>query len=164
MNLKLIAISFAFTLSTLLFALTSWFEIEEQNLQTINHQHIQEIKKLQKISKINKWLNNVIRPSLEKMPNDANQSDEPIITFFDTYAKKFHFQLENYIYKDENTHNLTIKFELLRSEKETLLELMTLKYKKGFLQFNSFTLEDEKVRGKLRVIQPFYGDSNASHH
>jgi len=164
MKIKLIAISFGFIVSVLMFALSSWFEVEEMKVETINSQHLQEIKRLQKISKINKWLDKVVKPSLAKTPNDANSSDEPIVAFFDQYAPEFHFQVQKYIYVDENTHNLNIEFELLRDEKEALQKLMTLKYKRGFLQFNSFNVKDEKVRGELQIVQPFYGDTNASYH
>jgi len=164
MTIKLVAISMGFVLSVLMIALVSWFETEEQKVEAINQQHLQEIKRLQKISKINKWLDKVVKPSLAKTPSDANRSDEPIVQFFDQYADEFHFQVQKYIYKDENTHNLNIEFELLRDEKKALEKLMTLKYKRGFLQFNHFKVRDEKVLGELQIVQPFYGDNNASHH
>ena len=164
MTIRLIAISFGFIMSVLMIALVSWFETEEQKVEAINQQHLQEIKRLQKISKINIWLDKVVKPSLAKTPSDANRSDEPIVAFFDQYAPEFHFQVQKYIYEDKNTHNLDIKFELLRDEKEALTKLMTLKYKRGFLQFNNFRVKDEKVLGELQIVQPFYGDINASHH
>ena len=162
MIVKIAIATFGFVVAILMFALASWFEIEEIKVKSINRQHLQEIKKLRKISKINSWLDKVVKPSLSATPTDANASDKPIVNFFDEYSYEFNFEVEKYIYNDENTHNLNIKFSISRNEQERLEDLMKLKYKKGFLQFNDFEVKDKLVKGELQIVQPFYGESNAS--
>jgi len=162
MILRIAIATVGFVVAILMFALATWFEQEEIKVQSINRQHLQEIKKLRKISKINGWLDKVVKPSLSATPTDANASDEPIVNFFDEYANEFNFQVDKYIYNDENTHNLNIKFSISRNELEKLEDLMKLKYKKGFLQFNDFQLKEKLIKGELQIVQPFYGESNAS--
>ena len=166
MILKIAIATFGFIFAILMFALASWFETEELQVQSINRQHLQEIRKLRKISKINSWLDKVVKPSLSKTPTDANASDGPIVNFFDEYAYEFDFEVDKYIYDDENTHNLNIKFSISRDQQETLENLMKLKYQKGFLQFNNFEVKDKLIKGELKIVQPFYGEgeSNASNY
>jgi len=164
MIMKITIATLGFIFAILLFALSSWFQAEELTVKSINREHLKEIKKLRKISKINSWLDKVVKPSLAATPTDANASDAPIVEFFDEYASDFHFQVEKYIYNDENTHNLNIEFLISRDEKKILEHLMQLKYKKGFLQFNNFQVRDKDIKGELQIVQPFYGESNASNN
>lgn len=160
--IKIVAITLSFVLSVLMLSLTTWFENESLKIQEINKQHKQEIQKLREIAKINLWLDKVVKPSLEKVPTNIASTDDSLVNFFDEYSQAYNFRVSKYIYKDENSRNLDIKFNILRNAKKELKNLMTLKYNKGFLRFNNFDLKDKKIMGEIEVVQPFYGDMNAS--
>ena len=164
MTIKLIAISFGFIFSVLFLALSEWFIQEETKVEQINKQHLEDIQRLKKISKINKWLEAVVKPSLDALPTDIKSSDASLVDFFDTYSHQFNFKVDKYIYKDVNTYNLNIGFIVPRNNKDILESLMKLKYKKGFLRFSNFQLDENKIKGEIQVVQPFYKDTNASRH
>jgi hypothetical protein len=145
--------------SILLFSLNGWFRSEITVLQNINQKHIQEMRRLHKIEKINRWLDAVVKPSLQNLPKDAQENDANLVQFFDLYAEDFHFVVEKYLYDDKNSHNLDINFEIPREEKETLLELMKLHFPNGFLRFKSFQILGTKIKGTLQLIQPNYENS-----
>lgn len=160
--IKIVAITLSFVLSVLMFSLTSWFENESLKLQKINKQHQKEIQKLRQIAKINAWLDKVVKPSLSKVPTNLASTDDSLVNFFDAYSQNYNFTVSKYIHQDEHSRNLDIKFDIFRNEQQELQNLMTLKYKKGFLRFNNFELKDKKIMGEIEVVQPFYGDMNAS--
>lgn len=160
--IRIVAITLALSMSVLLAALVQWFQTEELNVENINTEHLHEIKRLQKISKINKWLDKVVAPSLAALPKNEERSDDSLVKFYDLHADAFHFKITKYIYNDPNTHNLNISFKVRRDEKNNLENLMKLKYPNGFLQFNSLKLKDDTVIGELQLVQPFYGEQNAS--
>jgi hypothetical protein len=160
--IKIIAISLGFILSILMISVTSWFENETLKVQAINKEHKREIQKLQKIASINAWLDEVVKPSLEKVPKNLSASDDSLVNFFDLYSNTYNFQVANYLHKDQNSRNLDIRFSISRNAKEELKRLMTLRYQKGFLRFNTFHLGDKEVKGEIEIVQPFYGDLNAS--
>lgn len=160
--IKIAAISLALVLSVLMLALTEWFDEQQNVVLQINREHRSEIQKLKKIKTINEWLDRIVKPSLDKVPVGIQDSDEGLVSFFDEHAEKFNFKVTKYIYKSEQTHNLDISFKIPRNDKERLSELLSLKRDIGFLQFKTFTLKDKDLVGKLRIIQPLYGDINAS--
>lgn len=160
--IKIVAITLSFVLSVLMLSLTTWFENESLKVQEINKQHQHEIKKLRQIAKINSWLDRVVKPSLAKVPTNLASTDDSLVDFFDQYSQTYNFRVSKYIHKDENSRNLDIKFNISRNAKRELKNLMTLKYNKGFLRFNYFELKDKKIMGEIEVVQPFYGDMNAS--
>ena len=162
--IKIIAISFALIFSVLMVALADWFVDQEQIVQKINREHKSEIQKLKKIKKVNEWLNKIVKPSLDNVPKSLQDSDDGLINFFDRHATAFNFQVKKYIYATKDTHNIDISFEIDRNQKDRLNELVLLKRKKGFLQFTQFTIDEKKVKGELRAIQPIYGESNESKH
>jgi len=162
--IKLVAITLAFMLSILMLALSDWFIEQEQIVEKINKEHRSEIQKLKKIKKVNEWLNKVVKPSLDNVPKGVEDSDDGLVNFFDKHAKSFKFQVKKYIYKNEDTHNIDIAFEVPRNDKKRINDLVLLNREKGFLQFTNFSLQDKRILGELRVIQPFYGDSNESQH
>ena len=159
---KLLIISAAFALSILMVAASNWFEEQTKVVESINRQHLHEIERLKKIAKINKWLRSTITPFIESLPKDANASDVTLVKFFDRYADRFDFRVKNYIYKDKYSHNLDVMFKIPRYDKKNLQELMLLRYPTGYLQYNTFELKEESVIGKLRIVQPLYGDFNVS--
>ncbi len=161
--IKIALITAGFVLSVLLVAATQWFETETQKVERINKEHLAEIKRLKKIAQINKWLDKVVKPSLDALPQSEAQSESSLVAFYDKYAKEMNFKVSKYIYSDTNSHNLDIFFEIKRNDKRALEKLMTLKYKSGFLRFKNFTLKDDIVNGTLQLVQPFYGEENASH-
>jgi hypothetical protein len=145
-----------------MFAVMDWFDEEQINVQKINRQHLDEIKSLRDIAKINAWMDKVVKPSLDKIPKNIEASDDGLVDFFDSYSKVFDFYVVKYIYVDENSKNLNIGFSVVRNSQETLKKLMQLKYVKGFLKFNKFKMNEKTIDGEIQVIQPFYGDMNAS--
>ncbi len=160
---RIAIITIAFVLSTLLIAVSQWFENETQKVVSINNEHLAEIKRLKKISQINEWLDTVVRPSLESLPKNETLSENSLVVFYDRYAKEMNFKVSKYIYNDTNSHNLDILFEVRRSEKDTLKKLMTLRYESGFLRFKNFEQKADVLNGTLQLVQPFYGEENASH-
>lgn len=160
--LKIVAITLAFVLSVLMVSLSTWFKNESLKVEEINKVHKDDIYKLRRIAKINAWLDRVVKPSLEKVPTNLIATDENLVHFFDQYASTYNFTVSRYIYKDKNSRNLAIQFHISRNAKKELKDLMTLKYNKGFLKFNSFDLQDKNIMGNIEVVQPFYGDLNAS--
>lgn len=161
--IKIVAISLALVLSVLMLALSNWFTQEEAIVSKINQEYKSEIQKLKKIKSINEWLDKIVKPELDKVPLDIENSDEDLVRFFDKNAENFNFKVNKYIYENEKTHNIDITFEILRNDKDRLTEILQLKRNIGFIQFKSFTLKDKKLTGELRIIQPLYGDINASH-
>jgi len=162
--IKIVAISLALIFSVLMVALSDWFEEQQLIVEKINREHRSEIQKLKKIKKVNAWLNKVVKPSLDNAPKNVQGSDDGLVEFFDKYASEFDFQVKRYIYEDKGTHNIDISFETPRDDKEKLNKLVLLKREKGFLQFTTFKLQDKKIVGELRIIQPFYGENNESRH
>lgn len=161
--IKIVAISLALVLSVLMLALSNWFTQEEAIVSKINQEYKSEIQKLKKIKSINEWLDKIVKPELDKVPLDIENSDEDLVRFFDKNAENFNFKVNKYIYENEKTHNIDITFEILRNDKDRLTEILQLRRNIGFIQFKSFTLKDKKLTGELRIIQPLYGDINASH-
>jgi len=160
---RILFVGFLLIVSVFLYALSTWFDNETVKVHKINRQHTVEIRRLHKITKINNWLDTYVKPYLAKIPTDANQSDDPIINFFDKYATDFQFQVDRYIYKEKDTHNLKVNFVLALKNKPYLEELMKLQYPQGFLQFTNFQMKDHILRGDLLIVQPYYGENNASH-
>ncbi len=161
--MRIAIITAGFVLSALMIAAMEWFEIEEKNVENINKEHLSEIKRLKKISQINKWLNKVVKPSLDALPTNETLSESSLVTFYDTYSRDLNFKISRYIYNEENSHNLDIDFSIERDKKRSLEKLMQLKYKSGFLKFDRFELKSNTLSGKLQLVQPFYGENNASH-
>ncbi len=159
---KLIFVTVALVLSVLMYATSNWFEEQTLVVRSINTQHLQEIERLKKIARINKWLKDSITPFLESLPKDANASDITLVKFFDRHANKFHFTVEDYIYREPYSHNLDVTFSVLRDDKKDLRDLMLLRYPTGYLQYDFFKLESRKVTGNIRIVQPLYGDANVS--
>ena len=161
--IRIAIITVGFVLSVLMFAAMQWFEVEETNVENINKEHLSEIERLKKISQINKWLNRVVKPSLEALPSSETLSENSLVQFYDTYSKELNFKVARYIYNEENSHNLDIDFKITRNKKSALQKLMNLKYQSGFLKFDRFELKQDTVNGRLQLVQPFYGETNASH-
>ncbi len=161
--IRIAIITTGFIISVLMMAVTHWFEIEQTKVERINQEHLSEIRRLRKIAQINKWLDRVVKPSLAALPKNETLSEASLVAFYDKYANDLNFEVEKYIYSDENSHNMDIKFNVERTDKVSLEKLMNLKYKSGFLRFARFKLEKKAVAGSLQLVQPYYGDNNASH-
>jgi len=152
----------SFVVTMLLVALVNWFEIESNNIDKINKKHLSEIERLNKIAKINTWLDTVIQPHIASLPTNKELADQNLVKYFDLYSKNLHFRVSHYIYGEENLRNLDIEFTVDRDQKKSILQLMQLQYTQGFLQFNNFEINKGKIKGELHLIQPFYGENNAS--
>ncbi len=160
---RIIIATISFVLTMLLLALINWFEIESGNIDKINKKHLSEIERLNKIAKINTWLDTVIQPHIASLPTNKELADHNLVKYFDLYSKNLHFRVSHYIYGEDNLRNLDIEFTLQREQKKHVLQLMQLQYAQGFLQFNTLEVNKEKIKGELHLIQPFYGENNASH-
>lgn len=160
--IKIYIISFFLVSSVLLVALSDWFVVEGKKVDAITQEHLNDIRRLKKIAKINKWMDEVVKPSLERLKDDVESTDNDLVNFFDAYSEEFNFKVSKYIYADLHTQNLDIGFEVQRDSIDKLKDLTLLKHKTGFLHFNTFRVDTTSLKGELKVIQPYYGDRNAS--
>lgn len=161
MIVKLIASALALMLSLFMVASIEWFNKERGIIEDINKKHQKEIRKLRKIKSINRWLDKVIKPLLNDVPNNPLVADTNLVTFFDHYAKSYNFTLTRYIYDDGDSKFINMSFEIDRNDLSTIETFLQLRYKSGFLSFNRFEVDEKKIAGELLLIQPYEGENNA---
>jgi len=160
---KIAIISVVFVSAILFYILSLWYEGQEKELISINQEYIKDIRTLREIRQINKWLKENIEPFLLSLPKNTSSSNDKLVLFFDHYSKLFNFKVEKYIYEEESTQNLDIAFSLNRDDKKDLQKLMQLKYKSGYIEFKNFKIDDKKITGTLKLVQPVdKKDTNAS--
>jgi hypothetical protein len=153
--LKLILILLNLSLAVLFLSLISWFETKEIEIQAINKKHKQDIQALQKIPDINKAIIKYVRPTLKIQPKSAEEADLRLIQFYDHFADQYNFKVKKYIFSDTLAHYIDIEYDLKRNDKKQLLHFMQTAFKSGFIEFQSFNVNKDKLRGALQVIQPF---------
>ena len=160
--LKFFIVFINIALVILLLSLTTWFEKRDIEIQNINSKHLRDIAKLRNIPKINNAIEKYVKPELKVWPKSDERADLKLIQFFDRYAIPYHFVVNKYLYKDTIAHYLEIDYSIDRNKKKELLHFLQTQFKGGFIQFRSFDLDKEKLKGTIQLIQPFTGENNAS--
>ncbi len=153
MKITLIAINIA--LAIFLYFLNTWYEQEDIQIQKINKKYVTNTRKLKEIEKIDKWLSAKVKQNLTIIPKDSQNADLKLIAFFDTYAKKYTFQVEKFIYNDERAHFLNIKYSLPRENYKYLVQFMQQKYKGGYKILQNFAVDKATLQGELILVQPY---------
>jgi len=160
--IKIVITTIFLVVSVFLLALSSYFEQEQHAIEKINKKHIENIKKLDKIAQINTWLDTIIKSKLGTFSQNEDEAEYHLVTYFDRYVEKYHFQVNRYIYDKDDAKNLDISYEIKRNDTKALDALMSIEYENGFLQFNQLEMDSKSVKGSIRLIQPYSKDNNAS--
>ena len=160
--IKILTITLTIVLSVLMIASISWFELEQEKVDAINKKHVEDIQKLKKISQINIWLENIVKSKIQTLSAREDEVVSNLVRYFDDNAKAYNFQVNRYMYNDNNTKNIDIKYSVDRNETRHLNGLMSISYDDGFLQFKKFEMDQKHIRGEIQLIQPYNGDNNAS--
>ncbi len=157
--IKIFTITLSTVLMVLMLASISWFEQEQEKVETINKKHREDIRKLKKIAQINAWLDSIRFKTLSESENEAEYH---LVSYFDDNAKTYDFQVNRYIYKDNTAKNLDISYTIDRNNSKNLDALMSIHYKNGFLQFKKLEMDQKGIKGEIQLIQPYNGENNAS--
>ncbi len=152
---KIILISANIILVIFLYFLNIWYEDEDVKIRQINKSYTENIRKLDKLAKINRWISENVKQNFIPFPDSAQNADLKLISFFDTYATKYSFQVQKFIYKDKYAHFLNIKYTLPRSNYTKLVQFMKQKYKSGYKMLQSFNVDKDTLQGELIIIQPY---------
>ncbi|MBT5934273.1 hypothetical protein [Sulfurimonas sp.] len=159
---NIIFITINFAILVLLLTLIDWFEIEQLKVEAINRQYKKNIKKMEKVSQINKWINNDIFPIIKTKQNSSQNSDENLITFFDDNVNKYNFIVSRYIYSENISKNIDLSYSLNRGDKDQLANFVNMKFKNGFLEFRELKMDESSLKGTIKVVQQYNGESNVS--
>ena len=160
--IKVFAITLSIVLVVLMIDLISWFEQEQEQIETINKKHMEDIKKLKKIKQINVWLDSIVMSKLEILSESEDEAEYHLVSYFDDNAEVYNFQVNRYMYNDNDAKNLNISYNIDRNNTSNLNTLMSILYKDGFLQFKKFEMDEKNIKGEIQLIQPYNGDNNAS--
>lgn len=158
--IKTISITLSIVLIILMLSSISWFELEQEKIETINKKHIEDIEKLKKITQINIWLDSIVKTKIRTL--SERESENKLVSYFDHNAALYNFQVKRYMYNDKNTKNLNVSFKVDRNNISNLNNLMSIQYIDGFLQFKKFEMNEKSIKGEIQLIQPYNGDNNAS--
>jgi len=161
---KVILIGLNVMLVVFLYFLTIWYQEEDIKIRQINKTYTEDIQKLKKLAKINKWINANVKQNFTRFPNSSQDADLQLIAFFDTYAKKYSFQVEKFIYKDKYAHFLDVKYSLPRDNYKNLVQFMQQKYKGGYKMLQNFNLDKDTLNGELILIKPYLSDEKKKEH
>ena len=117
---------------------------------------------MEKVSQINKWINNDIFPIIKTKQNSSQNSDENLITFFDDNVNKYNFIVSRYIYSENISKNIDLSYSLNRGDKDQLANFVNMKFKNGFLEFRELKMDESSLKGTIKVVQQYNGESNVS--
>jgi len=161
MIFRLFMITLNITVSVILLCSISWFEDEEQKIISINKAHLKDINTLNKIKEINIFLKQ--NKQLSTIKSETNlQADKQLVKFFDKYSKQYNFKIDRYITQDSVAKYLQIKYKLIQDNNNNFINLLMLDYKSGFLEFEKLDIRDNIIKGQIKLVQLYYGDSNVS--
>ena len=160
--IKTFTITLSIVLVVLMLGSISWFEQEQEKIETINKKHIDDIEKLKKITQINAWLDGIVRSKLKVLSEKEDEAEHHLVSYFDNNVEKYKFKVNRYMYNNNNAKNLDISYSVDRNDTGKLNTLMSILYKDGFLQFKKFGMNDKNIKGEIQLIQPYNGDNNAS--
>lgn len=159
---NIIIITVNLTLSVLMIGLISWFENEKVRIEALNKKHQQEINRLQKISQINSWLGDSIHPMIKTQPSRFDEGALNIVRFYDDNAHNYNMSVDKYFYKEDVSQNIDFSYKIDTYGVRNIRELINLEYEGGFLQFLEFRVDKKNITGKIQLIQPYNGESNAT--
>ncbi|MEK6659560.1 MAG: hypothetical protein AABY36_07780 [Campylobacterota bacterium] len=159
---NIIIITVNLTLSVLMVALISWFENEKIKIDALNKKHQEDTNKLQKISQINSWLEELIFPMIKIQPIKFDEGALNIVRFYDDNMHSYNLSVDKYFYKEDVSENIDFSYNVDASSVKNIRELINLGYEGGFLQFLEFKTDKKNIVGKIQLIQPYNGESNAT--
>lgn len=159
---NIIIITVNLTLSVLMVGLISWFENEKVKIDALNQKHQQETNKLQKISQINSWLEELIFPTIKIQPIKFDEGALNIVRFYDDNVHNYNLSVDKYFYKEGVSQNIDFSYKIDTQGIRNIRELINLEYEGGFLQFLEFRVDKKNITGKIQLIQPYNGESNAT--
>lgn len=160
--IKTFTITLTIVLMVLMIDSISWFEYEQEKIETINKKHIEDIEKLKKIKQINVWLDSIVKSKLKILSESEDEAEYHLVSYFDDNAEVYNFKVNRYMYSDNDTKNLNISYSVDRDNTAHLNTLISLLYKDGFLQFKKLEMDKNNIKGEIQLIQPYNGDNNAS--
>ncbi|MCW8822289.1 MAG: hypothetical protein OQK45_08670 [Sulfurovum sp.] len=160
--IKTFTIILSVVLVVLMIDSISWFEQEQEKIETINKKHIEDIEKLKKIKQINVWLDSIVKSKLKILSESEDEAEYHLVNYFDDNTEVYNFQVNRYMYNDNDAKNLNITYSVDRDNTSKLNTLMSILYKDGFLQFRKFEMNKKNIKGEIQLIQPYNGDNNAS--
>ena len=159
---KLIFITVSMIFAMFMLATIPWFEKEMQKIEQINRAHTAKISKIKKFSEISSWLNKTVKQSMLDNQVDAEKAEHNLVFFYDKYADLYNFRLNKYIINDTISKSLSIYYTLKRDNQRIVKSFIYLDYGDGFLKFQNFHINSREINGNFLLIQPFYGEKNAS--
>jgi hypothetical protein len=155
MKILPLAIAINLVMSALIVGYAKWLENKKIAYDLSKREYAQGINKLGKISNITLWLDDAVVPNFISSGYSLQEADKNLISFFDLYKQKYNLSMNKYIFQGKDTRNMEFLFEIPADEKSKIRDFLMLKNDKGFLQFKSLKIDNEKISGTIEVAQSY---------
>lgn len=111
------------------------------------------LQKIQKEQSLEKWIYDNYETEQNVERKTYSNSEEDMISFFDSLPKKINPQLVTYIYKDIDAI-MSISFNFDLHNETDIYDLINCKYSGGITYFKKIKIENGVVSGEINIYQP----------